>query len=117
MVLTIREKLIQLEITTNKLKKRNTFLLSQIYTCPYCAKITNLRCIVGQHWKSKACQKMKELYLKDINNTEHKVIININETISEALTNFKDDEIFNDSIAGKMYKYKLEQNDIKYNFK
>jgi hypothetical protein len=113
MVLSKKQQLINMQRIAERGKLRDTFLLSQIYTCPYCSKETNLRCIIVQHFKSKDCQKMKELFLRDTGKTEFDVLSNIKLTISKSLNSFKYDPNFNETVEGGLYKYKLESDKLK----
>ena len=112
MVLSKKQQLINLQLTSERLKLRDTFLLSQIYTCPYCSKRTNLRCIITQHFKSKDCQKMKELFLRDTGKKEFDIISSIKLTIADSLENFKDAK-FNETLEAEYYKDKIERDNLK----
>lgn len=81
-------------------KFRCDTLKSQEVKCPYCDAYTNLLIIKNQHWKSKKCLKMKELYLinkPDDKPSEFDILLKLNKKINEvSMGQTYDDNITND---------------------
>lgn len=69
-------------------KTKDDILLNAKDICPYCNSEVSLYNLKNQHFKSIKCKQMKKLYYQDpknAENSEHYILMQINELIKDTL--------------------------------